>query len=178
MVVSIRPCHTRNLPHFHQNRKLSQLILLTFIRPHIVDPGSNIILFEEFWACAMGTLFFDKRRKVLVGLRAVFVHRVMCLDAEVGTSEDRGWIGDELVDVLDYSLKRGSCGSEGRGALLIYVGLLGDNRLRRVWETLPRFLREAGMVSECEWSEEMRVLMSDRIEFVGQLALGLEAMLG
>jgi hypothetical protein len=31
---------------------------------------------------------------------------------------------------------------------------------------------------ECEWSEEMRVLMSDRIEFVGQLALGLEAMLG
>jgi len=75
-------------------------------------------------------------------------------------------------------LKRGSCGSEGRGALLIYVGLLGDNRLRRVWVTLPRFLRKVGVVSECEWSEEMRVLMSDRIEFVGQLALGLEAMLG
>jgi len=31
---------------------------------------------------------------------------------------------------------------------------------------------------ECEWSEEMRVPMSDRIEFVGQLALGLEVMLG
>src|SRR5579859_4195865 len=75
-------------------------------------------------------------------------------------------------------LKRGSCGSEGRGALLIYIGLLGDNRLCRVWETLPRFLGEVGVVSECEWSEEMRVLMSDRIEFVGQLALGLEAMLG
>src|SRR5579859_3377093 len=51
-----------NLPHFHQNRKLSPLVLLTFIRPHIVDPVSNIILFEEFWACAMGTLFFDNQK--------------------------------------------------------------------------------------------------------------------
>src|SRR5579859_341894 len=136
MAVSIRPCHTRNLPNFHQNRKLSQLVLLTFIHPHIVDLGSNIILFEEFWACVMGTLFFDKRPKVLEGLCAVFVHRVMCLDAEVGTSEDRGWIGDELVDVLDYSFKAGILWIGGEGALLIYVGLLGDNRLSRVWETL------------------------------------------
>src|SRR5579859_1312462 len=115
MVVSIRPCHTRNLPHFHQNRKVSQLVLLTFICPHIVDLGSNIILFEEFWACAMGTLFFDKRPKVLEGLRAVFLHHVICLDVEVGTSEDGGWIGDKLVDVLDYSFEAGILGIGGEG---------------------------------------------------------------
>src|SRR5579859_4506595 len=132
MAVSIRPCHTRNLPNFHQNHKLSQLVLLTFICPHIVDLGSYIILFEEFWACAMGTLFFNKRPKVLEGLSAVFVHRVMCLDAEVGTAEDGGWISDELVNVLDYSFEVGILwiGGEG-GPLLIYVGLLGDNRLHR-----------------------------------------------
>ena len=63
----------------------------------------------------MGTLFFDKRPKVLEGLHAVFVYHVMCLNVEVGTSEDGGWIGDELVDVLDYSFEVGILWIGGEG---------------------------------------------------------------